>query len=482
MQLKSNGYQDYRFALAVFIALFIAVVIGKWSSVLSYKLPILLMFSTFILILTLVKPDYSLVLLILLMLLSPEIKIGSVPGRDIVIRIEDLLIVLFFLVWIAKVAINRRLRLITKTPINVWIGLYAVLFVLSTYRGVVTAGVNPLKGTFYILKYLEYFVIFYLAANSIRSKKQYKLFLYALLATFVIVNLYAISQLGVVDRATAPFEGEAGEPNTLGGYQVLMLGIVLGLVLNVESQKAKIILLLITALTIVPFLNTLSRSSYVSIVPMYLVLFAFSKKNRLVLAAVVFILVILIAFFLPKRVRYRIQYTFIPEVTYDAPIQKVLGVEVGPSASARIYSWKISYEKWKKSPYFGYGVTALGFLDSQYIRTFVELGAAGLLAFLFLLISIYRNTLRIYRNSQDKLFKGVALGFLAGHVGMVFHAITANTYVLIRIMEPYWFLAAMVMIIPRLEKQLPQKQEVQQEIHEDYPLNSNFLLRYSGAR
>jgi hypothetical protein len=44
------------------------------------------------------------------------------------------------------------------------------------------------------------------------------------------------------------------------------------------------------------------------------------------------------------------------------------------------------------------------------------------------------------------------MGFLAGFVGLLFHGIGANTFIIVRIMEPFWFVAAMVIMVPELEK------------------------------
>jgi hypothetical protein len=35
---------------------------------------------------------------------------------------------------------------------------------------------------------------------------------------------------------------------------------------------------------------------------------------------------------------------------------------------------------------------------------------------------------------------------------MLFHAIGANTFIIVRIMEPFWFLAGMVVMMPEIEK------------------------------
>jgi len=53
-------------------------------------------------------------------------------------------------------------------------------------------------------------------------------YIVALLLTLVIVNIYGYLQLGSVGRISAPFEGARGEPNTLGGYQVLLLAVTMG--------------------------------------------------------------------------------------------------------------------------------------------------------------------------------------------------------------------------------------------------------------
>jgi hypothetical protein len=46
----------------------------------------------------------------------------------------------------------------------------------------------------------------------------------------------------------------------------------------------------------------------------------------------------------------------------------------------------------------------------------------------------------------------VALGFLAGTVGLLVHAIGSNTFIIVRIMEPFWFFAGIVVMLPLLER------------------------------
>ncbi len=98
----------------------------------------------------------------------------------------------------------------------------------------------------------------------------------------------------------------------------------------------------------------------------------------------------------------------------------------------------------KKRPLLGYGVTGYGFIDGQYFRTLIETGIIGFSAFIYLLYKIFSTILNAYRNTKDELFKGISLGILVGFAGLLTHALTANTFIIIRIMEPFWFVIAMV--------------------------------------
>ncbi len=457
MRLKENNFliTNIFFILTALLCL----VMGKFITVIPSIVPVIIVLGFFVFFLSIAATDLAMTLLIFAMLLSPELSFGEVTNqRSVALRIEDLLIAVFSLTWLARTAAHGRLNFLPKTPLNKFIGFYAAIFVLSTIIGMTAVRLRAVTGTFYILKYLEYFFIYYLVCGLLKNKLQVKVYLKAFIITFAIVNIYAFTQIGGGGRISAPFEGEIGEPNTLGGYQILLLAIILGLLTHVRSLRWRWPLIGVSLFSLVPFAFTLSRSSYMSIIPMYFTLIFFNKfKTRNTLIGSLIILIILSMFFFPKNIKERIAYTFIPEEQETIKAVKIGDVSLGPSASARIQDWISLFEKWKKRPFIGYGITGVGFVDSQFIRTLVELGTIGFTAFVGLLIAIFRITLRIYRTTKDDWYKGLALGFLAGHVGMIFHAITANTFILIRIMEPYWFLAAMVMMIPKLEKMEEEK-------------------------
>ena len=192
----------------------------------------------------------SLFLLIFSMLLSPEITIGRVEGRGVgeralSLRVDDLLLVIIGFSWLVKTIIYRDLALIRETPINRPIVYYMLACVLATLIGVIAGRVRPLTGFFFIMKYFEYFFVFFMVVNHVSSKRQVVSLVTALLAVCFVISVYAIAQIPSGQRASAPFEGESGEPNTLGGYLVFIMAIVMGLFLHLKSGPIRVLLALL---------------------------------------------------------------------------------------------------------------------------------------------------------------------------------------------------------------------------------------------
>ncbi|MDO9575167.1 MAG: O-antigen ligase family protein [bacterium] len=439
-----------RFILLLLIILFISLFIGKFIPGISLKLPLFLSLGLAVAIVTFVKPDIGLMLLIFSMLLSPEIKLAEVPGRDVVVRVDDLLLIIVSLTWLARMAVNKELGLLKSTPLNKPIGIYILVCFISTSIGVFVGRVHPTTGIFYLLKYMEYFLIFFMVVNSIETREQVVRYVFALLTTGFLISIYSTSQIGKVARLSAPFEGAVGEPNTLGCYLLIIFALAIGISIYADSKRVKYLSGGIGAFSVLPFLYTLSRSSYMAFPPMYFTLMSLGKAKKWLTGALI-AGVVLFAFLKPEAVVNRIKYTFTGEKPYSVT---VLGTELGPSASDRIRSWRGAMREWADYPFLGTGVTGWRFLDGQYMRTLVETGIVGIVAIFYLIFSILKHSLRIFRQTEDNLYKGLSLGLVAAFVGILFHAVTANSFIIIRIMEPFWFLTGMVMAIPGLQQEV----------------------------
>ncbi len=433
------------FILVAIIGIPLGIVISKFS----FAVPLTLIFGTIVFILTLVNTEVGLAILIFSMLLSPEIIVGEVPGRDIVIRLDDLLLLIITFAWMAKTAINKGLALFAKTPLNKAIGVYILICVIATLRGISLGYVVPEKGFLYVLRYIEYFLLYILVVNHIHSRKQIKFFLTAFFITCAIVAVYGIIQIPQGIRVSAPFEGEFGEPNTFGGYLLFIFCLAMGLLLKKMPKNTNYALAGLIILIFFPFLYTLSRASYIAIIFSFFTFIIFGKR-KVVLITVMITIAVSIILIKPEAVFFRVEYTFKFE---DESLAKIGDIYLDYSSSARIFSWLDSFETWKKHPILGRGITGIGFLDGQYIRTLPEMGIIGLFAFLWLLWTIYKNSHGIYKQMDDNFFKGLSLGFIAGFIGLAVHALTANTFIILRIMEPFWFVTGMIMMLPKVKEE-----------------------------
>jgi O-antigen ligase len=417
--------------------------------------------AVIVLFIAFLNPELALHIILLSMLLSPEIVVGGVGGISIgkpevkgdalVLRMEDLLLCAVGVAWIARVAIFKELGLVRRSPLNPAIIAYCFSLIIATLLGVFMGRVAPLTGFFFTLKYVEYFVVYFVTLNYVRDAAQLRRLLTTAFVTCAIAAVMGIAQIPSGERVGAPFEGKFGEPNTFGGYLVFMLALILGQMLTAPTLPALVGWSAFAGLVTLPLLYTLSRSSWIAGIPMLLTLVLLSRR-RLLLMSLLGAVMILGPLAFPKQVVDRYNYTFHEKV--DRGDYSVAGRRLDLSTSARFDSWKQGFTGWTKSPFFGYGVTGFSFMDAQYIRVLVETGLVGLSAFLWLLWCTLRVAWDSHRRAAGTLREGLSLGYLAGLAAIATHALGANTFIIVRIMEPFWFITAVIVALPDLQERL----------------------------
>ncbi|MBU0880957.1 MAG: O-antigen ligase family protein [Candidatus Omnitrophica bacterium] len=404
-----------------------------------------------IFIISFVNTDLALIILIFTMLLSPEFNAGEVSGRTIKIRADDIFIIIIFLGWIAKMAIHKELGFMKSTRLNYLIVIYSVICLLSSFAAIIQGRVNISTSMFYLLKYIEYFLLFFLVSNNLKTVAQAKKFIFYLLLTCFIVCVYALMSGAAGGRVSAPFEsGAGGEPNTFAGYLIVMMSLMLGLIFNAAPGGKRFILIGLFFMSIIAFLLTLSRSGWVGFFASLAAFTFFNKKHRILLIASLMIAVMILPMVAPKSVQRRVNETFSSWRTY-----KVMGKTVGldESASARIDSWGVGFKRWSKRPILGYGIPAGAVIDNQYTRVLNETGIIGFIAFIAILFAVFRAAYKVYKTMPgDDFAQALSIGFLAGFMGLLIFSSAAATFIIIRIMEPFWFMVAIIAVLPDLKK------------------------------
>lgn len=412
------------------------------------------------------SPKLSLVLLIFSMLLSPEIGFGALnSSRSVVVRYDDIVLVVIFLSWFARSAIFKNKAFITSTPVQAPVLLYTVLCVVSTAFGVLRGDISWKVSIFYVLKYVEYFLLFFMTVNIVDSEEEVKKYLRYGLAVALAVTLYAYYYYyssGVDARATAPFEASIGnpgesEPASLGGYYLIVFGVLLAL-LTESGGYALLLAGGLLAFMFPAFLVTFSRASYIGFAAMIPSVLFLSRKRRLLMIGLLSAGVLSVALMpgISHKVVDRITMTYqgvYATQAFDAGTGRSIKLE--ESAAARIYSLKrVFLEKLPKHPVLGWGVTGVGLGDTQYSLVLGELGLLGGIVFFWMIYRLFATASAVFKTYSDPLIRALGLGFMLSLVALLFQAVGVNSFIVVRIMEPFWFLAALLSVL-YLKRPLP---------------------------
>ncbi|MDZ4858096.1 MAG: hypothetical protein SGI88_03875 [Candidatus Hydrogenedentes bacterium] len=402
--------------------------------------------------LTILRVDLGVFFLVIAMLLSPEIDAGKVGigNRALNVRYNDGLIVIVFIGVLVKCAFEGRQSLWLPNPINSGIILYYGICMLSTmyaYQRALPA-FDTHESFFTMLKMAEFYMIFVLVGNAVRSLRQVRQQIYLFFAVALVVSLYGLHSrfFSGMERVSAPFEQGGTEPNTLGGYLVLVMCIAGGLYTQARIGKHRIFTVGIVLFAFFPFLFTLSRASYLAFIAGVLTLGIATRRYALIAG----ISAILVAspFIMPDDVQDRVNYTFQREHGHDVTVGGYeTGLQVDKSTGERLYVWKKVHYNLHVWPWLGGGVSWDRVLDSQYARVLIETGIIGCLAFVFLQFRLLQTTRQAFLFSRDWFGKGVSVGIFAGTVALTVHSLGTVSFIIVRIMEPYWFLIALAVVV-----------------------------------
>jgi hypothetical protein len=392
---------------------------------------------------------------VLITLFFPEISVGSVgtgmtaAERDIGIRPEDILIVLISLGWFARLVAKRQEILIPHTPVNTLIFILSFAMVFSTLYGALTGSVSLATGFFYVMKKLEYFVVFFMVITNIKTEKELRIGITVLLVASIVVALWGIVEYQILAsemdmsriRVSGPFS--RSQANILGGFFIIIIFIALGFLFKYRPMKfsSKMGLLGLIALALIAVVLTRSRSSYSAIFAGFIIFSILIRRFSLLIIPI-FLLVFM-------------QYLFPPAVVET--IHSIRGVQergVNPSWDARWDAWKEAFEnKISKSPVIGLGLGSvdLAWVDNQYVLDFIYMGVIGLGMFIWLLFRLFGSVAGFYRDTEDPYNKGLSLGFMCVLLGLMIQGVAVTNFYTIRTMVPFWFVTGLVMVARNLE-------------------------------
>jgi len=153
--------------------------------------------------------------------------------------------------------------------------------------------------------------------------------------------------------------------------------------------------------------------------------------------------------------------TFQSDTVYVQSIEEAVDV----SSQRRILAWKGGLKMIQKYPLtgIGYGVFDKALPDyapvrkmpahNTYIQIAAEMGLPALFLYLLVLLIILINTRKLYRSTNDKFYKALALGFLGSLGGVLMANVFGGRMDSQAASSYFWILAALVFKALYLEHQ-----------------------------
>jgi hypothetical protein len=123
------------------------------------------------------------------------------------------------------------------------------------------------------------------------------------------------------------------------------------------------------------------------------------------------------------------------------------GFRFDTSTSDRIFAAQAVLQQFFRHPFLGFGITGWYFIDGQFFRVLIETGLFGLASFLWLLTGVHGIIRRVMKIELAPRLQGMVVGFYAGFWGLMVHAFSTNTFIIVRISEPFWCLAGLTVIL-----------------------------------
>ncbi len=406
---------------------------------------------------TFFRPLFGIIALIGSLVLGQLIRIPAFGAEGAVLP-NDLLLPTVVGGWLMHGLLAGKVRL-RSSPLSWPLATMLLVFLLTFI-----AGANQLPfltrreqvvSSLYIIRWLEYAALFFVAADILRGEKISRRVLFLLLGAAVTLAVLGFIQLRLfpdfrfmVPQGWDPHIGRLlstwFDPNFLGGFFSFAIVLAAGFALF-SSGRQRIVLWLVVSVLFAALVLTFSRSSYAAFVASFGILTFLRSKRLLLLIVAVMIAVV----------------AFVPRVQ-----ERVVGaVNFDQTARLRLVSWQNALSVARDYPMTGIGYNTYryvqvtyGFVrdpaehsaggsDSSLLTIFVTTGPVGLATYLWLLWASFSIAWKAYRHGHSNLRRGLGLGVFAGFVSVAVHSFFINSLLFPHMLEVMFLMLGMLVAL-----------------------------------
>ncbi|MFO7941945.1 MAG: O-antigen ligase family protein [Bacillota bacterium] len=229
-------------------------------------------------------------------------------------------------------------------------------------------------------------------------------------------------------------------PNVLGGHMALAAAIMLGLAWYENGRREKIAWSAGAAVTGITLLLTFSRGAWLAFAGAILLITLILDRR----VFVVLLIITLLAGVGVPQVRTRLFSVFSPEY-----IQK-------SALDGRLGRWLRAYDQLRKRPLFGMGPGRYGgavaarrfgisYVDNYYVKTAVEMGLLGLIAFLYWIWAPVRAAYARWRRLRGRRLWRLYAGVICALAAVLLHNGVENIFEVPYMNAYFWFILGLLL-------------------------------------
>ncbi len=413
------------------------------------------------------------------------------------------------LIYVLLASVAVRLILREKKPTPTPLDLPFIFFLLVAVTSLILNLVPPVIGVLGLRQIIRFILLFFLTVYLAPEDMFIRRVTKVMFGVVVFEGLLGLMQAiigGPLDQFLIPSEvrfyesiqltsgtnqfwspgtrvfATMGRFDQLGTFLSFFFLLASGLIYSIKSRVEKRTLIGVILVAFPAFVLTLSRASWFGWLLGFLLIGAVLMKDtriRIGIAAVVAIALLYVGYS-GLRVSYLTDYPqqtvverFFEAFSYErwrgeyyglgrlywivqtplvvvrsSPLFGVGPGQYGGGAAAALRNTRV-YEK-LNLPFGVYGTD--GYIDNNWFSLWGETGTLGLIFYIWMIVALFRMSLRTWREAHDPYVRGLALGFCGCVLAIAFQASLA-TYLEVRTLALYlWLYGAFIYVLARREK------------------------------
>lgn len=382
--------------------------------------------------------DAYIIIVLSVISISPEIPVGSLsPGTEFTIRIEDLLLVVTGIVWLANPNWKKRFKLPNFFK---YFSIYLVLVACISIGNSIYTDLSILRSAFYLLKHFEVMLFGVLVIAAVEDNRQLKTLRSAIIATALLNAAWAFYQIFTGDygpllhtaNLTKARYGTSliGQPTVVasGGYYIPAISIVVATIVTNERIRSRLSYLTICAVLLIAMAGAVSRASILGSI------------------AAIFVIAGIYGGF---RVWDSVKY-FTPIFVITTAVLSVMSLPIihrflnaASGIITRLHFWAPLIEEAFPRAIIGWGAGSIYLLTYEeahnyFLRTLIVSGIAGLFLFILFLTSICKYSHLLAVNSTSPIRRTLAMTALGTALGFSIIGLFQDSLLNVKIAEMFW--------------------------------------------